>query len=187
MQQNVTMRNEQKLFAAGVFTALVLVGISAYFFMFVQALHQRPHVSREDLEQMTKEQLIDYILVRQAEGGPKTGYYVLPVAVFVSAIVGVFVSYKLLGRSESARDAARANARVLLHLLRDDERRIVEKLIEHGGEMRQYELVRMTDLGKVKVHRILKALEGRGVVIVERVGKVNNVRLKREIYDALKE
>jgi len=179
------MRTEQKLFAVGILTAVVLVGISAYFFMFVQALHQKDQITRDQLEQMTKEELIDYILLKQAEGGPKTGYYLLPIAVFLSAIIGVFVSYRLLSRSEEARDTARVNAKVLLQLLKDDERRVVEKLLEHGGEMRQYELVRMTDLGKVKVHRILKALEDRGVVTIEKIGKVNNVRLRKEIYEAL--
>jgi DNA-binding transcriptional ArsR family regulator len=180
------MRTEQKLFAVAILTALVLVGISAYFFMFVQALHQKEHITRETLESMSKEQLIDYILLKQAEGGPKTGYYVLPVAVFLSAIVGVFVSYRLLSRSEKAQDVARVNAHVLLQLLKDDERKVVEKLLEHGGEIRQYELVRMTDLGKVKVHRVLKSLEDRGVVDIEKIGKVNNVRLRSEIYDALR-
>ena len=180
------MRIEQRLFAVAIVTALVLVGISAYFFMFVQALHQKAHLTRDALESMSKEQLIDYILLKQAEGGPRTGYYVLPFAVFLSAIVGVFISYRLLGRSERAQDIARANAHVLLQLLKEDERKVVEKLLEHGGQVRQYELVRMTDLGKVKVHRILKSLEDRGVVTIEKIGKVNNVRLRSEIYAALR-
>lgn len=188
LQHIVTMNLERKVFLAGFITAVVLVGISAYFFMVFQALNSKSkQLSRSELEQMTREELIDHILIRQAEGGAKLGYYVLPIAVFISAIVGTAVAYVLMSRSEASRRRARINARILLNLLRDDERVIVEKILEHGGEMRQYELVHSTGMNKVKVHRILKALEDRGVVVIEKIGKVNNLRLRKELYEALKE
>ncbi len=178
---------ERKVFFAGFITAVVLVGISAYFFMVFQAVNARENkLSIDEMEQMSKEELIYHILVRQAEGGAKLGYYVLPIAVFISAIVGTAVAYILMSRSEEAKRRASVNAKILLNLLRDDERRVIEKLIEHGGEMRQYELVHATAMNKVKVHRILRALEDREVIFVEKIGKVNNIRLRREIYEALR-
>ncbi len=182
------MNLERKVFLAGVVTAVVLVGISAYFFMLFHALNSKSnHLSRDELEQMTKEELIDHILIRQAEGGAKLGYYILPIAVFISTIVGTAVVYVLMSRSEAARRRANVNARILLNLLRDDERIVVEKILERGGEMRQYELVHSTGMNKVKVHRILRALENRGVIVIEKIGKANNLRLRREIYEALKD
>ena len=180
------MQPAQRVFLVGILVAIVLVGLSAYFFMFFQALHQKPPVSQEQLEQMSKKQLVDYILLKQAEGGPKSGYFFVPIAVFVSALTGVAVSYYLLVRAETASKSARVSAEIILSLLRDDERRIVQLLLDNGGQMRQYELVHMTGLNKVRVHRALKALEDRGVVEIQKIGKVNNVRLRRELYDALR-
>ncbi len=88
-------------------------------------------------------------------------------------------------RGEEARRSAQHECEDSSHLLRDDERKIVQLLLENDGQMRQYELDHMTGLNKVRVHRILKALEDRGVVEIQKIGKVNNVRLRKGLYVAL--
>jgi uncharacterized membrane protein len=59
-----------------------------------------------------------------------------------------------------------------------DERAVVEQLIETEGSAFQSELVSKTELGKVKVTRVLDKLEGKGLIERKRRGMTNIVLLK---------
>lgn len=83
------------------------------------------------------------------------------------------------------REIVKKNTRVLLDFLDFDEKRIVEKLLEEKGKARQYELAYAASLGKVRAHRAVKKLSSKGVVEVQRLGKVNTIKLKPEILQGL--
>ncbi len=101
--------------------------------------------------------------------------------------VGAF-SYYLLGHEVVVqKEISRKNAGVLFELLDHSERIIVQKLVEQKGKARQYEFAYDSKLGKVKAHRAVKKLASKGVVTIEKLGKVNSVVLKPEILDALSE
>ena len=56
----------------------------------------------------------------------------------------------------------------VMRVLRDDERRIVELLVNSGGKMLQRDLGRQAGFSRVKTHRILYRLATRGVVTAEK-------------------
>lgn len=60
-----------------------------------------------------------------------------------------------------------------------DERKVLGRVIDAGGDVLQSELVVATGLNKVKVTRILDRLEGMGLVERRRRGMANAVVLKR--------
>lgn len=65
----------------------------------------------------------------------------------------------------------------LVRLLDEDERRMYLEIRDHGGEMYQRDLVALGTFSKAKVTRVLDKLEMKGLVVRERHGMTNRVRL----------
>jgi len=65
----------------------------------------------------------------------------------------------------------------ILPLLKDDEKRFLIALKESNGEMLQNKLVLKLNLSKVKVTRVLWSLERKGLIVKERNGLTNNIKL----------
>ncbi|MBU2561737.1 MAG: hypothetical protein KKD17_05550 [Nanoarchaeota archaeon] len=76
--------------------------------------------------------------------------------------------------------ASRADAQygAVLNLLKGDERRVFLTLTESKGEMLQNKLVSKLGLSKVKVTRVLAGLERKSLIVKERNGLTNKVKLK---------
>lgn len=67
--------------------------------------------------------------------------------------------------------------RIILQVLSEDERGIYETILRAGGTMLQKDLVTMTRMSNAKVSRIVDRLESRGILIKERRGATNRLRL----------
>ena len=97
-----------------------------------------------------------------------TAYYLLP---FLAA--AALIAF-LLFRFRKAKD--------VLSVLTEDERKVIEVIRAKGKKyVKQRDIVRMTNFSKAKVSRILAALEERGLVKRERVGRTNRVKLSRKL------
>jgi len=66
---------------------------------------------------------------------------------------------------------------LVVRLLDGDERRLMRILVEAKGDVLQRDLVRITSFSDAKVSRLLDRLEERGLVVRERHGMTNRVRL----------
>lgn len=66
---------------------------------------------------------------------------------------------------------------LVLRLLDGDERRLMRVIVESRGDIFQRDLVTATAFSDAKVSRLLDRLEERGLVIRERQGMTNRVRL----------
>ncbi|MGQ0796994.1 MAG: helix-turn-helix transcriptional regulator [Methanobacteriota archaeon] len=64
-----------------------------------------------------------------------------------------------------------------MKLLGEDERRMYLEIRDRGGAVLQRDLVSMGTFSKAKVTRVLDKLERRGLVVRERHGMTNRVRL----------
>jgi uncharacterized membrane protein len=72
---------------------------------------------------------------------------------------------------------------VILSVLDDFEKSVVTIITQSGGEINQRKIVQQTNLSKAKISRVVKALEERGIVTIERMGRTNKVRLvKKKIW-----
>lgn len=69
----------------------------------------------------------------------------------------------------------------LVKLLDDDERRMYLEIREHGGEILQRDLVALGTFSKAKVTRVLDKLERKGLVVRERHGMTNRVRIVAKV------
>jgi uncharacterized membrane protein len=101
--------------------------------------------------------------------------------VIIGAIVFFFMSAKLMDKDNNLENVTET----LIKFLSKDEKKIVEKIIENEGKVFQSELSRIEGVGKLKSHRILRKLEDRGVIEVEKHGKTNIIKLKKEIKEVL--
>ncbi len=66
---------------------------------------------------------------------------------------------------------------LVLRLLDGDERRLMRVIVESRGDVLQRDLVAKTAFSDAKVSRLLDRLEERGLVVRERQGMTNRVRL----------
>lgn len=62
-------------------------------------------------------------------------------------------------------------------ILKEDERKVVEIIKGHGGMCKQREIVRETDFSKAKVSRLIRDLEERRVIKIEKSGRTNEIYL----------
>jgi uncharacterized membrane protein len=66
----------------------------------------------------------------------------------------------------------------VIPLLRADERSVFQELVDAKGEMLQNALVLKTGMSKVKMTRILSGFERKGLIVKERHGLTNKIKIK---------
>ncbi len=97
-------------------------------------------------------------------------YYVLFGILVALVVILFFLLYK---RKKFERKA-------FLSVLDKNEKKVFDVLLKHKGKVYQKKIVEETDFSKAKVTRILKSLEERGLVEIERLGRKNLVRIKKK-------
>jgi len=73
----------------------------------------------------------------------------------------------------------------VLKFLDYNENRVIKKLIENDGSVLQSEISRLPNMGKVKAHRILKDIEIKGIINIEKYGKTNKIQLSDDAKEVL--
>jgi uncharacterized membrane protein len=68
---------------------------------------------------------------------------------------------------------------VILSVLDEYERKVIQILASKGGEAKQKTIVKETNLSKAKVSRIVKSLSERGLIEVQRIGRTNRLKLSK--------
>ncbi|MEM5871744.1 MAG: hypothetical protein QW051_02640, partial [Candidatus Aenigmatarchaeota archaeon] len=70
--------------------------------------------------------------------------------------------------------------KIVMPLLKGDEKIVVDIITRHGGVVNQKVIVRESDFSKAKVSRILAGLKERGILDIEPMGRTNKITLKIE-------
>jgi len=91
------------------------------------------------------------------------------IAVIIIASLGVFYI-----RTTRKQDSIK----VLMPLMKGDEKVVINILIKHGGSVNQKVIVRESDFSKAKVSRTISGLKERGIVDVLPMGRTNKITLK---------
>jgi uncharacterized membrane protein len=79
---------------------------------------------------------------------------------------------------ESAEDEAAAHNYLVLRLLSGDERAMYKVLMDSGGEALQKDLMEKAKMSNAKVSRVLDRLSVKGIIVKERHGSTNKIRIK---------
>lgn len=100
------------------------------------------------------------------------------ILVVCSFVIGASITF-LFYNAENNRILPKKRAAIehYLHLLREDEKKVVRILSEHDGEMLQNRLVLALGLSKVKTTRLLASLERKRIITKERHGLTNHIKL----------
>jgi len=72
--------------------------------------------------------------------------------------------------------------RLVLSVLNEDERLIIDILTKNEGKIDQRRLVDISDFSKAKVSRLVQDLLNRGLIEVKRVGRKNKITLKKHLF-----
>lgn len=113
----------------------------------------------------------------------------LPLIVVVNILIagsvlsGAFVTLFFINKSSHKKKEVYKDTMLTLNFLEGDERAIIKLIIDNNGEIVQSKLVKLSEMNKVKVARILHKLELKGVVVRTPYGNTNKV----EFISGLKE
>jgi hypothetical protein len=75
----------------------------------------------------------------------------------------------------------RRERQLMFSMLNRDEQAVLDVVLREGGKTKQRKVVRETGMSKAKVSRIVKALAQRGILEVQRTGRVNRLRLRKRL------
>ncbi len=131
-----------------------------------------------------------FVYSTSSEGGAVPGIFqpLLQYHVEFMALMGLFgffsglVVYSVLGSEiQKHKRVAKANIGIIMKFLDEREGELVSLLLKKGGMTTQSEISRLPGMTRLKAHRMVKRLEQRGILHVEKYGKVNMVRIIDEL------
>jgi len=101
----------------------------------------------------------------------------LPMILAVIAIVAVvgFIAYRFYFSSP------KEGMKMILPILKKDEKSVLEGLVKHGSGVNQKIIVKESGYSKAKVSKVLKSLNERGLVRLERTGRSNRIFWGKEV------
>ena len=101
--------------------------------------------------------------------------YVLSIVLGVGILMAVLILIFI-------RKYFRKSEQLVLSVLDEFERKVVDVIVAHQGEVIQRKVVQETNLSKAKVSRVVKSLVERGLIEVQRLGRTNKLKLvKRKL------
>lgn len=181
-------KNRKTIIGIGVIASFALLLITLTFYYNIQHTERHQgHLSRSDIEKMTKDEIADFMEQRQASMPKVQGFYLFPFIGFIGLFVGTLVYFIMSEKIVIQEKTLQKNTKIILKFLTPEERKVIDTLLENKGKVQQYELSHLPDLNKVKTHRILVNLEQKGIIEKEKLGKINKIILNRELYDLLKD
>lgn len=95
--------------------------------------------------------------------------------IIFAVVTGFVISFIFLRR-------ARKSQELILSVLDEFEKKVVDVIVKAEGEINQRKVVQETNLSKAKVSRIVKSLVGRGLIEVQRLGRTNKLKLIKKKF-----
>ena len=175
-----------------VLIGLVLIIIFSFFVIAISLQYGIRHEKKEqlkltpeDIDSMTHEEIKNNIIAQNVYDSKFHLFQIIPVIAFIGLIIGIIVYYLLYEQINKQEKSLQQNAKIILRFLTSPERKIIQHLIQNKGRSNQYELSHLQGLNKFKTHRIINNLEEKGIIIKKKIGKVNKIILKKDIYEFL--
>ena len=109
--------------------------------------------------------------------------FLINLLIAVALFSGTAVTLFFVKRSEHRKKVVYKDALSTLRFLDNDERKVVEFIINQGSSTTQSKIVKNVGLNKVKVSRILSHLESKQIIIRKEYGNTNKVELSDDLKD----
>ncbi len=104
--------------------------------------------------------------------------FILLAVIFVGSLLYYLFSLKI----DEKEKIIRKNIEVLNTILDNDEKKVLDRIAK-TGELEQKQISKMFD--KIKAHRIIRKLEGKGIIEIQKKGKTNTIKLNKELRKEL--
>lgn len=95
--------------------------------------------------------------------------------IIILAAVSIGVFYQFYWKNK--------NVKIILPILKKDEKKIFDTITKHGNGVNQKIIVDNSGYSKAKVSKVLKSLEERGVLKLERIGRKNKVHIDKKFLN----
>jgi uncharacterized membrane protein len=115
---------------------------------------------------------LEFSVMYSMPAGPGS-FYDVAIVVIIAFVLIVVIAVGYIKRMHRE-----SSFKVVVPVLKKDEKRIVDILAERKGQAIQRVLVRESDFSKAKVSRLVANLKERGILEVEHLGRTNRVILK---------
>jgi hypothetical protein len=89
------------------------------------------------------------------------------------------------GKETKTLDSDKSSKILFLKFLNYGENQVIKKLIENNGTILQSEISRMSNMGKVRTHRIITELKKKEIITLEKYGKTNRINLTEDAKNVL--
>ncbi len=129
-----------------------------------------------------------YVLSSKGEQVPPLFRPFLEYHIHFMVVMGFFgvasglTLYKILDATlEKQKSLAKSNTEIIMRFLSPEDREVLGLLTAKDGMTTQSEIAKLPGMSRLKAHRLVKKLEGRGIIHIEKYGKVNMVRLTEEL------
>ena len=99
--------------------------------------------------------------------------------IFVGSLFYYLFSLKI----EKKEKVISKNIEVLSSILDKDENDVLDLIVKNEGKIAQAKISKKYD--KIKAHRIIKKLEEKNIIDIEKKGKTNTIILKKELKEEL--
>lgn len=99
-------------------------------------------------------------------------FYYLTIFAIAATFISTFLYFRFLRKPE----------KIILSVLDEFERKVVDAIREAGGAVNQKKVVQATNLSKAKVSRVVKSLAERGLIEVERFGRTNRLKIMKRKF-----
>ncbi|NCN38765.1 MAG: hypothetical protein COY38_02615 [Candidatus Aenigmarchaeota archaeon CG_4_10_14_0_8_um_filter_37_24] len=128
-----------------------------------------------------------YVQTHISEGTACSCTLPIPVLIPTFSSLGVFVGslvyYLMFARIKESEKKLSEDAKVMLDMLPNDEKEMILRLVGSNGEISQSRLSGI--FGKVRTFRTVESLKKRGIVVKEKYGKTNMVKLESRFRNIL--
>jgi uncharacterized membrane protein len=89
------------------------------------------------------------------------------------------------GKETKPHDTDKSSKILFLKFLNYGENQVIKKLIENNGTILQSKISRMSNMGKVRTHRIITELKKKEIITLEKYGKTNRINLTEDAKNVL--
>ena len=129
-----------------------------------------------------------YVLSSKGEDVPAIFRPFLEYHIHFMVIMGLFgvfsgvIVYTMLNATlEKQKKLINTNIDIIMKFLSTEDQEILVLLRKKEGMTTQSEIAKLPGMSRLKAHRIVKKLEERGIIHIEKYGKINMIRLVDEL------
>lgn len=102
-------------------------------------------------------------------------FFIVLAVLFVSSLLYYLFSTRISMKEQ----AIQKNIEVIYAILDQDEKEVITNLVQAGGVVNQSTISKR--YGKIKAHRIVKKLQDKKIIDIEKKGRNNAIKLQEEL------